>query len=201
MNPIEKITSDTIRLMQALSLAVLTVVALICVFTAAKFLVFLGLLATAALLFFSLVPPFFFMLGADTEPLSRTGHASLRAGEAAGFAGVAAVIMALLGALDFLIGSRNPLFGEVLLLLAIQALAGIGIAAGVGLTNLLRNGDVQLEAPSLPGVGGGGGTPAVSVGPGYGGQMQGGGPQQPPPQAGGGYPPPGGGYPPQGGGY
>lgn len=153
-----RFTSDKLRLFQLFSLAGVALFGLLSAFADAKILAFLLLLSVSALLFFSLVPLYFDTLSADRDPLPRSGRLALRGAEAAGLAGVAITVMAVCLALGILFGGSGPtaglgaavsLFGVILILL-VQAMAGLGIAAGVGLSNMLRQNGVELEAPAPP---------------------------------------------------
>ena len=194
----KKFQSDKFRLLQVICLLALTVFALLTAFIDNRVMQGLAMLSGAGVAFFSIVPVYLSLLSADTGPLPRTGLISLKGAECAGIAGVGIVIIAAFTGLGMLFGKTGPiLVGAVFV---VQALAGIGMAVGAGLTNLLRTNDIELEAPPPPP------PPAVEPQPAdpYAQQQQGYPPQQQgyPPQEQQGYPPQQQqGYPPQGGGY
>lgn len=192
-----KFQSDKFRFLQVICLLAMTVFALLTAFIESGVMQGLAMLCAAGVAFFSIVPVYLSLLSADTGPLPRTGLISLKGAECAGIAGVGIVIIAAFTGLGMIFGKMGPiLVGAVFV---VQALAGIGMAVGAGLTNLLRTNDIELEAPPPP-------PPAAEPQPvdpyaqqqGYPPQQQQGYPPQEQQQ---GYPPQQQGYPPQGGGY
>ena len=146
-----KFMSDMTRLVQVACLAGIALFSLLNSVVDASFLVFVLLVITAGFVVVTIGPIYLETLTADTSPLPKTGHVALRAAEAAGMAGIATAIVVLFAGLGALAEESSiAVFRVLFSVFLVQAVVALTIAVGVGLTNLLRNADVVLEAPPPP---------------------------------------------------
>jgi hypothetical protein len=145
---LSKFTGDRYRTLQLLALGLLALFGLLTALTNAGIFSTLLTWSATALALFALAPAYLGLLDGAVAPVARAGNVALRGAEAAGVAGMAGIVVGLFAGLADLTGKAGP--GGVALILAVQALAGVGIAAGAGLTTLLRNSGVELEVPAPP---------------------------------------------------
>ena len=147
----DKFTSDNTRLVQVACLAGIALLSLLNSVADIEFFVFLLMVVAAGFMVVTIGPIYLETLTADTSPLPKTGRVGLRAAEAAAMAGMATAIVVLFAGLGAMAEEGSIItFALLILAFLVQGVAALSIAVGVGLTNLLRNGDVVLEAPPPP---------------------------------------------------
>ena len=153
----ERFTSDKVRLAQLGGLLAFSVFSLLGTLLDGRFMSFLILATLAAFLFLTIAPIYLAAITASDSSLPKSGHISLRAAEGAGMSGIALTVAILCMALGVLFQGLKPDVAPALVhsflavfVLGAQAMVCAAIAAGVGLTNVLRSADVVLESPPPP---------------------------------------------------